>query len=70
MNDNDDPYTVTVTIDVLGMLLAGLMLAVLVGFGWFIALVLVSLGLSQQAVPVFLGFSVAIGLWVLWEMAR
>jgi len=64
---NDDPYTVTVTIDVIGLLLAGFVILCILVFGWTLSLLLVSLGLATQAVPVFLGFSIAIGMWVLFE---
>jgi hypothetical protein len=65
-----EPGVVTVRIDVIGLLLAGAVLFAMIGLGWFIALVLVSLGLATEAVPVFLGFSVAIILWVIVEWCR
>jgi len=62
-------YTFTVTIDVIGFLLAAYMMFLFVAFGWSVATLLVSLGIATQAVPYFLGASVLIGLFVIYDIA-
>jgi hypothetical protein len=59
----------TIEIDLIGLMIAGLILALFVAFGFSIAKFLVSIGVANEVVPVFLGMSVMIGLFVLWDIA-
>lgn len=60
--------THTIEIDLIGSLIAALMLGLFVAFGFAIAMFLVLLGMAKQAVPLFLAASALIGSYVLWDI--
>jgi len=59
----------TIEIDLIGLMIAGLILAAFVAFGGAIAMFLVAIGVATEVAPVFLGMSVMLGLFILWDIA-